>query len=69
MTACRCGRAYRIGSPKFGGLAVVSGGICEKLPGQVPLSIKSKAADGGEIPDTDFRFSGMQTVAVVQCGV
>ena len=41
----------------------------EKLSDEIPCSVECEAADSGEIPDTNDRSGGMQTIAAVQCSV
>ena|SRR5437867_8524274 len=62
-------RTYRIGSREFGWLHVVSRDSYEKLSGEIALAVEGEPANGSEVPDTNYRSSGMQTIAAMQGGV
>jgi hypothetical protein len=62
-------RTYRIGSREFGWLHVVSRDSYEKLSGEIALAVEGEPANGSEVPDTNYRSPGTQTIAAMQGGV
>src|SRR5213594_1515242 len=62
-------RGYRIRARESGRRDVGSCHSYEELSCQMAVSIKGETTYRSEVPDTDDRSGGVQTVAAVECGV